>query len=419
MENGENIDVIEFVKARSREIEAIEKSITVSHKQSLLWQRLPYYKRRRNRNYDKRTSRKFTRRTKDRHLLRTHTFYAKRFFMLKLASFSIPMRRRLKSAKYIYKSQDRGFIFDESFRGGYVYNKEDIVAMRDSRAGRKDGPCTVAATDEYGAPAGGCSAPKDAPASKETDECLDILRFINKIDFDAEAAIQYIDNQYEVVVDRDQLIVVGRRIGDGFVEKVECLVSVMSKKSYSFDECKMPRVYKNGGREDILETYKILCRRSEIMMLFQTLSNAGFIPACLEEIHRLSLENDCMSIYDNVKSGLYAEIENASNAEVIAKYGRTPASKKQKYNLARLFLQDEPVERYFIFKVAKGACRAGAEVFSHEKPVGRVVRSAYKFSCGLCYGLGFTYGTFDEKLLMCKNLQQDNYYQIEITKYLS
>lgn len=377
MENGESIDVAEFVKARSREIEAIEKSISVSHKQSLLWQRLPHYKRRRNRNYDKRTNRKFTRRKKDRHPLRTHTFYAKRFFMLKTASFSVPIRRRLKSAKYIYKSQGRGFIFDESFRGAYVYSRCDAVAMRDDGA---------------------------------------LGAFVAKIDFGAEGVVQYIDNQYEAIVDGDRLIVVGRDIGDNFIEKIECLVSVMMKGSDQFDRCETARIYRSGG--DALETHKIVCRRSEIMNIFQALTNSGLIPVCIEEIHRLSLENDRMTVYDNVGSSLYAEIENAVNGEIIAKYDRTPASKKQRYDLARLFLQNEPVGGYFTFRVVRGACGPGAEIFSHDAVVGRVVRSAYKFTCGSCCGLGFSYGVLPSDPLTCKNLQQGNHYPIELTRRL-
>lgn len=135
MENNESIDIVEFLKARSHEVEAIEKSIAVSHKQSLAWQRLPYYKRRRNRNFDRRLSKKFSHRPKDRHALRTHTYYAKRFFMLKLPAFSIPLRRRLKSMKYIYKSQSRGFVFDESFRGICVYRRAEVLDFRDREHG--------------------------------------------------------------------------------------------------------------------------------------------------------------------------------------------------------------------------------------------------------------------------------------------
>ncbi|ORD99976.1 hypothetical protein A0H76_2564 [Hepatospora eriocheir] len=125
--------VDEFVNSRSKEIKEIEKSIETKKKQSLIWQRLPHYKRRRNRNYDKRHTKKVKPRKKDRHVLRTHTYFAKRFFMLKLKDkLSIPLNRRVKSDKFIYKFSLRLLVFDESFRGVFEYKRDEQTIEENS-----------------------------------------------------------------------------------------------------------------------------------------------------------------------------------------------------------------------------------------------------------------------------------------------
>ncbi|KAI4292272.1 hypothetical protein PAPHI01_1563 [Pancytospora philotis] len=377
----EVINTVEFLKARSQEIAAMEKSLDVTHKTSLAWQRLPYYKRRRNRNYDKRMNKKFTHRPKDRHALRTHTFYAKRFFMLKVGAYSIPLRRRLKSAKFIYKSQARGFFFDESFRGAYCYSTADAKAL----------------------------------CSKDKSCCL------ADVDFNAHSVVQYIGNRCEAIVDGDRLILIGEPLSIQPIETIDCSVSVLSKKELIFKDSQL---YKIHSAVHPIETHKILCKRSEIMKLFEDLANAGLIPVCYEEIARLALENDCMTVYDEVSSPLYAAIENSINEEIVDKYNRTPASKKQAYDTSKLFLQAEPAGTYFIFRVPKGAAERAAEIYLNGMLVGHVVRSAYKFASGFCCGLGFFYepGVADscsaEGDLCVKNLAQTNAYPIEIIKFI-
>lgn len=371
--DNDSIDVVDFMKARSKEIEAIERSIETSHKKSLLWQRIPFYRRRRNRNYDKRSKKKFSYRKKDRHFLRTHTFYAKRFFMLKLNAFSIPLARRLKSSKYMYKSQHRGFIFDESFRGAHACAKSDLAQA-----------------------------------------------VARGIDLAKDGVIQYIDNEYEVIVDGDRIISIGKNLCGGAGMEGQAVVSVILKKDYRFEELDASlsaTIYKPSGMGNGLETHKILCPRTSVMSVYQKLQSSGFIAVCLDEIHRLALERDCMTVYDNVHSPLFKEIEAAQNAEKIAKYERTPASKKQAYDLGRLHLHDEPVHGYFIFQITKGSCEGRAEILSGGECIGRVIRGGYKFSSGRCHGLGFCYNQQAQGPYHVRNLGQKNSYEMEIIKY--
>lgn len=399
-----DINVVDLVEARSKEIQLIEESIKATNKKTMLFQRLPFYKRRRNRNYDQRKSKKFSYRKKDRHFLRTHTYYSKRFFMLNLGKVSIPVARRVKSSKYIYKSQERGFVFDESFRGGAVYDKDYVLGLDDSGDDHSDSTCIL----------------ESHPLGVNHISVRDLL---SQVDLLRHNEVQSINNEYEAIITESSIVVVGKVLRAGG-RPLECVFSVLRHSGVG-QVLSLKSTYKNnsGG----LESYKILCRRSEAMEIYQKLVSNNIIPICLSEIHRLSLENDVLSVYDNVSSGLYRSIEAGVNAEIVSKYERTPKSKKQSYDLSRLYLSEETPAVYFIFKVAKGSVSSCAEIFDDDECIGRVVRSAYKFGEGRCFGLGFLRKSFASKIeylfspgrvFFCKNLTQSNYYEISITKII-
>ncbi len=392
MEDGEAIDIIDFIKARSHEIEAIEKSLSISHKKSLLWQRMPFYQRRRNRNYDKRKNKVSKKRKLDRHFLRTHSFYAKRYEMLKLDMFSIPYSSRLKNSKYIYKSQERGYIFDESFRGVKIFKVNEI-----------------------------------------SDKLK--KKYYNYFDSNKNGIIQYINNEYEIIIDMDTVVVIGDMNSSDSLDKYDCAISILKKYNYEFNELKDfdCKIYKNLLRKDFnncnsiklsekLESHKIICKRSDIMNIYQKLIVSGFIPIGLKDIERLSLENDTLTIYDNVNSKLYKLLEAAINKEIISKYNRTPSAKKQAFDLNNLYLDGSNISTYFIFKCIKGACNSKAEIYCENKCIGRVIRAAYKFSSGNVYGLGFLTNIslstdLEKNEFYCKNLTQKNFYKIEVIKW--
>lgn len=461
-----DIDAIELIEARAKEIQFIEESIKKSNKKTMLFQRLPFYKRRRNRNYDKRKSKKFTYRKKDRHFLRTHTFYAKRFFMLKFetanfnctdfsdASFnnspeascvvpnfkyndiSIPMKRRIKSSKYIYKSQDRGFLFDESFRGGFSYPTdllvEQILKIRSESCQTSKKFCSI----------------ELLPSISQ----ISLFSFASSIDLQKYDQVQCIENLYEVILTKEQIYIIGAWICDCSVSAhpLDGMVSIFKKEAYGFFELKNLKNLlifpdKAGG----IQTHKILCERSQMMSVFQSLSNNSIIPICLEEIYRLSYEHDQMTIYDNIKGNLFKMIENSINKEIVDKYNRTPKSKRTEICTDDLYLERDPKLKeseqnvYCIFRIEKGNTERGAFLYKENLCIGRVIRSAYKFGNGKCYGLCVIYSDcyeaidkkeselfFDKQsnaingndesvnnsLLSIKNLGKNNFYRIQIVK---
>ncbi|KAI5151056.1 hypothetical protein ENBRE01_1871 [Enteropsectra breve] len=386
-ELNESINVVDFINARAKEIEAIEESIKVSRKKTMLFQRIPYYNRRRNRNYDKRTNIKKKHRKVDRHLLRSHTFYAKRFFMLKLARGSIPVDRRVKSSKYIYKSQERGFIFDESFRGISQYTKEELNRF-----------------------------------------CAQNNSDISEIDFTAQGSFFTVRNEYEILVDGDNATVIGRTMvpaenaADELVNSKTntCFISVLLAKELVIPEkyeCRIFRPSASCTNDYSLETHKVLCHRTKLMDVYEYLQNKGLIAIGLNEIHRIALERDAITIYDNVHSELYKEIEDAKNAEIIAKYNRTPLGKKNVFDTGKLCLSGDAFGEYALFTLIKGKCKTGAEIFAGDKVVGRVVRSEYKYSSAHNCGLAILASKEHLDNLQCKDLDQKILYDIKITKY--
>ena len=465
----EDINTIELIEARSKEIQFIEESIKKSNKKTMLFQRLPFYKRRRNRNYDRRKSKKFSYRKKDRHFLRSHTFYAKRFFMLKLYSeknktilktdmdnqsvsskcqeqfklcdvdtdkyfennhkyndISIPIKRRIKSSKYIYKSQDCGFLFDESFRGGFSYPTDLIINL----------------ISKYQL--------NENQISKEIyfNEMIPTLNKITLMDLSKSVNInlfnqvQTIDNAYEVIITKTEFYIIGAWIQDCDISATPLngILSIFRKENYGFYELKNiknMRIFPTSNNS--IQSYKIICERSEIMQIFESLINNSIIPICLEEIYRISLENDTMTVYDNIKNNLFKIIEDSINREIIDKYNRTPKSKNVLKSTGDLYITNDKnleyinCKSYFIFKVEKGNAERGAQIFKNDICIGRVIRSSYKFTSGKCYGLGIAYSQYSESLnklflydiekddkynFTIRNLGKFNFYKISIIKIL-
>lgn len=421
-----DIDAIELIEARSKEIQFIEESIKKSNKKTMLFQRLPFYKRRRNRNYDKRASKKFTYRKKDRHFLRTHTYYAKRFFMLKLDikgngengierynDISIPLKRRIKSDKYIYKSQDRGFLFDESFRGGFYYDTNEF--MPEILRFRSE---SITSINE--------NKIELIPTLTKVSLCaLSTAIDLNKYD-----QVQTIDNLYDVILTKSNIYIIGAFLVDCCVtpKPMSSILSIWKKENYGFYELKDLKEYQiypdNQGN---IQNYKILCERSQVMNIYQILISNSIIPICLEEIYRISIESDQMTVYDNIKSEIFNLIEKSTNKEIVAKYNRTPKSKKQELETDELYISKDlnfsygGNPKYCVFSASKGSPERGGYLYRGELCVGRVIRSAYKFTKGKCFGLCAIYQNEYNSIelgneLSCKNIGQSNFYSVEIVK---
>ncbi|EQB60908.1 hydrolase (alpha beta hydrolase superfamily) [Vairimorpha apis BRL 01] len=85
----EEIKIEDFLNERTEDIQKLEKAINGSKKKSLLFQRLPFYKRRRTRSNIRKKMKRC--RKRQRHILKTHVWYAKRFKMIKINNISLPL----------------------------------------------------------------------------------------------------------------------------------------------------------------------------------------------------------------------------------------------------------------------------------------------------------------------------------------
>ncbi len=369
------INTEKFVNARTKEIKVIEESLKHKSKKTLVWQRMPFYMRRRNRNHDFVSKKKFSFRKKDRHFLRTHTYYAKRFFMLQInkeRKISIPYKRHLKSSSFIYKSTCRnsesvGCVFDESFKGVYYY--ENVSENISDQKG-------LFRTDKLVFSVGAPIIKQGTTNSVEGD----------KLDTSNSGEDDKVNISY------CSLAV--------YLSKVGSIENLLK----NIDDC---FVFKMGST---IETHKIICKREKVMEVFQILINNKIIPICLEEVFRIATENDVITEYDMINTELFKNIESTILQTLKDKYNKTPRGKKNEYDLNELGLYDENFKgNYFIFKILKKSVKPYAKIFNQENIlIGRVIRASFKYTSGCCYGvgIGFKEMKFDE--IKIKNLDHEN-----------
>lgn len=335
----ETINIADFIAARRHEIAQIEAAIRQTTKKSVLFQRLPHYQRRRNRSFDQRRRAVHTPRKKDRHCLHSHTFNAKRFFMLRLAHCAVPLRRRLKGDKFVYKAAHRGFFIDESFRG-----------VREWPLGNADASSGGAVS---GATRGVCNG----------DVC-DVL---------ADGAVRFL---------------VGGGLVDAAPQSHSCIAVVHGERVAGIAWPVPVHVFPQPPRAAQLpETHRIVCAREHTMAVVQALLNAGLAPAGVEDIERLALESGTLCLYDWVGTRLYRAIEDARAREFEEKYARTPPAKRAAVDCTQLRLPDSVCHAYFTFRVRRGTCTRAAVIWRGEACVGRVVRAAFRFAAGGVAGI--------------------------------
>lgn len=369
---SEEIDPIGFARGRAGEIQAIEAAIRTSRKKSMLFQRLPFYLRRRTKSHEKRGKRKRCVRKKDRHGLRTHTWYAKRFEMLKVWGTAVPLRRRMKSSKFIYKSQNRGFIFDESYKKVVVYSR---------------------------------------PSSQVLGIDLSLVNVVQEV--------RHGNGILEAVVTNEHLIVISmcsdeveQELGLTKHGVIECCLSVIkadelfsneinesstrfSKFLVSRKNMDTDRVLKEGSDSIIyfrslskVESGKVLLKRTKVLDFWQDIVNTGVVPVCVEELQRIALENDYMIYpFDYPGTKAYEDFERAYVEPLVSKYNRTPPSKKMKMDLDSMYIHTEDLVVFGVFEMERGIADRCASVFDGDRVVGRVIRGSFCFTRGLCKGL--------------------------------
>ncbi|KAI5171796.1 hypothetical protein NEFER03_1101 [Nematocida sp. LUAm3] len=123
------IYALECANKRGEEITRIEREIDGKRKKKMLFQTLPFHKRRRTASFDERRlpkkdrrgERNKRRRVKQRialspDKLRAHTWYSKRFCMYKNLDVFLPIKRNMKSDSFISAAiKTRGVLFDISY----------------------------------------------------------------------------------------------------------------------------------------------------------------------------------------------------------------------------------------------------------------------------------------------------------------
>ncbi|CAD26325.1 hypothetical protein [Encephalitozoon cuniculi GB-M1] len=397
------INPIDFAQERAKEIQLIEAAIETNRKKSMMFQRLPFYLRRRLRSHEKRMKKKKRPRKKDRHGLRTHVWYAKRFEMVKTWKTSVPLRRRMKSSKFIYKSQRRGFIFDESYKDVVVYNRPNTEILG--------------------------------------------------IDFSLENVVQKIKHGnivFEAIVGKRFLIILTAGVEEAELNvgldehsRIECCLSLIQADSLFLDKMDdeaggLSRVLSHkkkigvdeaalGGYDAIVfvrslsesESGKILLKRSMVMGFWQDVINAGIIPVCIEELQRLALENNYMVYpFDYPTCKPYRDFEQSYIEPVKRKYERTPRSKKMDLNTDLMYIYTEDRVVFAVFELEKGCAERCAFILDEDNSiVGRVIRGGFCFTRGLCRGLCYMLcNVKEDDEFYSKNLNSSSFNQIKITK---
>lgn len=371
--NEETINVSTFVNDRLDDIKYIETALNNSRKKTMLFQRLKFYKRRRSRSYIKKS--KNTRRPQ-RHILKTHIWYSKRFKMIKVFNCSLPLTRNIKSDKYIYRSLHRGFVFDESFKKTEVYKRNDGHFL-----------------------------------TEDVEENILSIKHSKNEQIEVVLMDEYIIVSYiEQVIDRS--------IFEGleYVSAFDCTFLIIKanpemSKEFSFTKPFFVSDGKDRG--------KIFVSRQQAMIIWQDLIKKSLVPVSLRELERIALEEQAFNYpFDCVQSQYFREYEKILNKEIIDKYQRTPKGKKVKIDVNDLFIFREDVE-YFFFEHSKGTSEKNSLIIQGGDVVGRVVRSGFSFTRGRCRGLGFVYKKLsDDIILKCKNLGEEIEHEIKVLKWL-
>lgn len=354
----DEINSIDFIKARAEEVQKIEQSINTNRKKTMLFQRLPFHRRRRTRSFQKKT-----RCPKKGGI---GTWFSKRFRMIRVYGTELPLRRCMKSDSFIYKSFKRGFLFYESHKKARVFRK---------------GPFQL--EGEY----------------YETEKYFILV------------SMEYSPGELELLGFLDTPIAL---LGDATLEqgvyttkrdlKSELVLSTTTLDEYVEEE---------GDGEDIVfmflgspggEGGKIFVRKGLLMRFWQKAVLKGFVPVSVEELLRIGLEKRFLVFpFDYVMSKFYAEYEHRVLEPVVQKYHRTPRAKRPGTTRSIMAFKAFP-GRLFFFDVPKGTVGRCAEILCGERVVGRVSRASFCFSVGRVRGVCLVERGYEDQGLCARNV---------------
>ncbi len=331
----DEINSVDFVKARAEEMRAIEAALDTNRKKSLLFQRVPFHKRRRCR------SRISRRRPRTPGL---HAWHAKRFSMLRVFGAALPQTRFAKADSFVYKSAARGFVFCDADRRAAAFARSASGTARNA----------VVETEKY---AIAVSQRSDAAPTGAVADLGAPIRVIG----DVLAAGVY-------------------KIANGAI--VACAATI--------DDFVDAAAQKSAEFSFAVAQATIFVAQRNLMPLWHALLAKGVVPVSIDELLRIGLESRSLVFpFDNVASADYAAYEDAVLRPVVEKYARTPLSKKAKTTSATARFSAVGDGEFLFFDVPKGRVTRCASVFANGEKVGAVVRAAFCYSAGMFRGICF------------------------------
>ncbi|KAM0674325.1 Ribonucleases P/MRP protein subunit pop1 [Gurleya vavrai] len=436
--NLDEIDANNFVDARASEIQNIEKKIQQTTKKSQLFQRLPFHKRRRTKSRDTRKTPNKHKRIKLRNnkifehpFLATHKWFAKRFEMINFCGSKLPFKRRQKSDKFIYKSKERGFIFDDSYRQIFLYKLSELDKIIFDKNYFFENDFNI--------------------------KCESFVEYVNKIELNLIYKTRLIYNDKTFVFDilkTEQFFLVIHLPDDDlkniFINmsgiKLEICFNLffgpnLINDSGIYNEFKLVNtkiddyIFKNffEKKEDCnfylpylfikskceFEKGKLFVQRKDAMKIWQMFFNKGFIPMSINELLRLGLENNKLIYpFDFVNTEYYKEFELNNFLPIKEKFERTPASKKVNYEKLGIknpfFIPDDYIaKKICYFTAEKGNIKRMAHVYENNNLVGYVIRGSFSFQNGKCKGVLVVNDNLSD-YYSCKNINEILSYSVVI-----
>ncbi|KAF7684480.1 hypothetical protein TCON_0345 [Astathelohania contejeani] len=349
----DEINPLEFIKARAAEIEDLEASLSTNTKKTMLFQRLPFHKRRRNSSYRRRRSTKSA---------KPHRWFAKRFRMVDLYGVRMPMESNHKSDSYIYKSQERGFIFHEAYKKAYVYQliencKEINYTIRDS--------VQI------------CILEGERVEVAIIDKCLIIIQMCEKHLVEAPFLFSF-EKIFLLLKGKNRRT--GRYLNEELVEQE--INAKYDEKSYLFIKYSF----------DSIITGIVLTCYNVTGSICDYFTRKGMVVIGIKEALRVALENkELLYPFDYPNLHLFKQYEAVLMDPIKAKYDRTPPAKRPVYNADEypFYLPLDNIVSIWYFKCLRGGClKKGAMIYSKENEIiGYVLRGAFSYTIGKCAGI--------------------------------
>lgn len=410
--NGE-IYSIEYANARAEEIKEIEKSISETKKKKMLFQTLPFHKRRRTASFDERRLPKELRRaarTKRRrvkqtvkdqkNLLKAHTWYAKRFTMYKRGDMYVPFKRHSKSDSFIAKSlQTRGVLCDISYNRVYVSKEKCESRVQYTGAYNR---AIIWNTTEENRPSG---------EEKKEDRFLDSTIIITE-------KISEVNSKIEMFKEIEGLSVFeifGSQLLFAKTSYVNCqsVESLLSSAELSYICLRY------------IDKSFILVARRHCMELLQKAVVGGIVPCGILELQRIAAETGKVvypyEIPMHVQGSAF--LEHMHNIEK-EEQERKPKGKKDVIFLPT-YEEKLKNQTMILFVADKGSfpCRsvvvqssktADFDMDGEEEIVGEVGRSSFSFKKGRTVGLAYISKDVETgKSLFIRNLKNRIFRKVE------